>query len=193
LYKRGVHTAAVTYPVVESGRGRLRFICSASHTREDVDRTLEALIDAEREAEERQTLEDRVSGESEFEVDLSDPGRSGVEEWARAFSAYLKETLARAPGPTPNLAVSVGLPDNGEPITIVIHERDVTLGAHETTDTPFCSLLLTDSRTVSVLCLSDVQGLLHSICKGACVLSGQVEPFIWLIGRMADWQRDSYA
>jgi hypothetical protein len=34
-----------------------------------------------------------------------------------------------------------------------------------------------------------VQGLLDSIIKGACVLNGQVEPFIWLIGRMADWQR----
>ncbi|HEX7184878.1 MAG TPA: amino acid adenylation domain-containing protein [Thermoanaerobaculia bacterium] len=191
LYKRGVLTAAVTYPVVEIGRGRLRFICSASHTREDVDRTLEALIDAEREAEEeRQALEDRASGESEFEVA---PGRSGVEEWAKAFSAYLKETLARAHGPTPNLAVSVGLPDNGEPITIMIKERDVTLGARETTDTPFCSLLPTDNRAVSALCLSDVQGLLDSIIKGACVLNGQVEPFIWLIGRMADWQRDSSA
>lgn len=215
LYKRGVHTAAVTYPIVESGRGRLRFICSAAHTREDVDRTLAALIDAEREAEEeRQALEDRVSGDTEFEVDLSvgsshvhsapsqrdgdgssdaHPGRSGVEEWARAFSAYLKETLARAPGPIPNLAVSVGLPDDEEPITIVINERDVTLGAHETTDTPFCSLLPTDNRAVSSLCASDVQGLLDGICKGACVLDGQVEPFIWLIGRMADWQRDSSA
>jgi len=167
--------------VVEIGRGRLRFICSASHTREDVDRTLEALIDAEREAEEeRQALEDPVCD--------AHPGRSGVEEWANAFSAHLKETLARAPGPTPNLAVSVGLPDNGEPITIVINERDVTLGAHETTDTPFCSLLLTDDRAVTTLCSSDVQGLLDSICQGACVLNGQVEPFIWLIGRMADWQ-----
>jgi amino acid adenylation domain-containing protein len=191
LYKRGVHTAAVTYPIVESGRGRLRFICSASHTREDVDRTLEALIDAEREAEEEgQALEDRVSGDGASDAH---PGRSGVEEWAKAFSAYLKETLARAHGRAPNLAVSIGLPDNGEPITIVIHERDVTLGAHETTDTPFCSLLLTDNRAVSTLCLSDVQGLLHGICKGACVLNGQVEPFIWLIARMADWQRDSYA
>jgi 7-keto-8-aminopelargonate synthetase-like enzyme len=186
LYKRGVLTAAVTYPIVESGRGRLRFICSASHTREDVDRTLEALIDAEREAEEEgQALEDRSSD--------AHPGRSGVKEWAKAFSAYLKETLARAHGRTPNLAVSVGLPDNGEPITIMIKERDVTLGAHETTDTPFCSLLPTDNRAVSALCLSDVQGLLDSVCKGACVLNGQVEPFIWLIGRMADWQRDSSA
>ena len=195
LYQRGVLTAAVTYPVVESGRGRLRFICSASHTREDVDRTLEALIDAEREAEEeRQALEDRVSGEGEMDGSSdAHPGRSGVEEWAKAFSAYLQETLARAHGPTPNLAVSVGLPDHGEPITITINERDVTLGAHETTDTPFCSLLPTDDRAVSTLCSSDVQGLLHSVCKGACVLNGQVEPFIWLIGRMADWQRDTSA
>lgn len=211
LYQRGVLTAAVTYPVVESGRGRLRFICSASHTREDVDRTLEALIDAERDAEreaeeERQALDDRVSGDSELEVDLDGhPGRSGVEEWANAFSAYLKETLARAPdptrgstrGPAPHLAVSVGLPDDGEPITIRVDGRDVTLGAHETHelnetgDTPFCSLLLTDNRAVSTLCSSDVQGLLDSICQGACVLSGQVEPFMWLIGRMAESQRDS--
>jgi amino acid adenylation domain-containing protein len=194
LYKRGVHTAAVTYPIVESGRGRLRFICSASHTREDVDRTLEALIDAEREAEEEGTaFEDRVSGESGDGSSDAHPGRSGVEEWAKGFSAYLKEALARAHGRAPNLAVSVGLPDHGEPITMMINEWDVTLGAHETTDTPFCSLLLTDNRAVSTLCLSDVQGLLHSICKGACVLNGQIEPFIWLIGRMADWQRDSYA
>jgi hypothetical protein len=113
----------------------------------------------------------------------------------------LKETLARAHGRAPSLAVSVGLPDDGEPITIMIDERDVTLGAHETAheaahqtaDAPFCSLLLTDERAVSALCSSDVQGLLASMIKGACVLSGQVEPFIWLIGRMADRQRDSYA
>ncbi|HSL81676.1 MAG TPA: aminotransferase class I/II-fold pyridoxal phosphate-dependent enzyme, partial [Thermoanaerobaculia bacterium] len=199
LHERGVHTVAVTYPVVETGRGRLRFICSASHTREDVDRTLEALMEAEREAEgERQALGDRVSGDGDG-ASGAHPGRSGVEEWAEAFSAYLKETLAEAPGPTPNLAVSVGLPENGEPITIVINDRDVTLGAHgthethERRDTPFCSLLPTDGRAVSSLCSSDVQGLLHSICEGTCVLNGQVEPFIWLIGRLADWRGASSA
>lgn len=190
LYERGVHASAVTYPIVESGRGRLRFICSASHTREDVDRTLEALIEAEREAEEEsRASKERVSGGSELKMDDANPGRSGVKHWAEAFSAYLKETLARARRPAPSLAVSVGLPENGEPIMIVIDERDVTLGADETTDTPFCSLLLTDGRAVSTLCSSDVQGLLDSVCQGGCVLSGQVEPFIWLIGRMADWRR----
>lgn len=192
LYERGILTAAVTYPIVESGRGRLRFICSASHTREDVDRTVEALIDAEREVEEKgPALEDRAVSSDDH------PGRSGVEEWARAFGAHLKETLAKAPVRSPSLAVSVGLPDDGEPITITIDDRDVRLGARETgngtADAPFCSLLLTDERAAAALCSSDVQGLLESMLEGACVLSGQVEPFIWLIGRLADRQRFSDA
>ncbi len=192
LFERGVHTSAVTYPIVESGRGRLRFICSAAHSREDVDKTVEALIDAERQAEEElRAAADRRSD--------TPPERSGVEEWAEAFSAYLKESLARVPGPTPHLAVSVGLPDHREPMTIVIQGQDVTVaalqtvGALETLDLPFCSLLLTDHRAVSALCSPDVQGLLDSIIEGSCEMSGQVEPFIWLIGRMADWQRDSIA
>ena len=53
LYRRGIQTSAVTYPIVEVGRGRLRLICSAAHTREDVDRTLDALIEAEREVDAR--------------------------------------------------------------------------------------------------------------------------------------------
>jgi hypothetical protein len=211
LYARGIHAAAVTYPIVERGHGRLRFTCSASHTREDVDRTLEALIDAEREVKEnRQALKEQLSGDSELKADPSvgssdvhgvpshrtgggsseaHPGRSGVEEWANAFCAYLKGALARELGPTPKLAVSIGLPDNGKRITILINERDITLGPQETTHTPFCSLLLTDNRSISALCSSDVQELLANIIKGACVLNGQAEPFIWLIGRMADWQR----
>jgi amino acid adenylation domain-containing protein len=196
MYRRGVLTAAVTYPIVESGRGRLRFICSASHTREDVDRTLQALIEAEREAdEERQALDDHVPGDGESGVEpsaASGPGRSGVEAWANGFCSYLEETLARVSGPTPNLAVSIGLPDNGERITIVIDERHVTWGAHETTHVPMCSLLFANNTALSALCLSDVQGLLDGILKGSCVLNGQVEPFIWLIGRMVDSNRDCH-
>ena len=51
LYKRGVQTLAVTYPIVEVGRGRLRFICSAAHTHAEIDKTVEALIETEREVE----------------------------------------------------------------------------------------------------------------------------------------------
>ncbi|MRG96175.1 amino acid adenylation domain-containing protein [Polyangium spumosum] len=190
LYARGVHTAAVTYPIVESGRGRLRFICSASHTREDVDRTLEALIDAEREVEAGLSGGSRHVARAAGQRAGDGSRRADVEAWAKAFSAYVKETLARAPGPTPDLAVSVGLPDQNTPITIVIHARDVTLRDPGTTALPLCTLLPVDNQAVSSLCSSDVQGLLHDICKGTCVLSGQVEPFIWLMGRMVDWQRD---
>lgn len=182
MYKRGVQTSAVTYPIVESGRGRLRLICSAAHTREDVDKTLEALIEAEREADEQLAT---------AQADTKEPGisQSDVEEWANAFSAYLKKSVAKAPHPTPNLAMQVYLPDQEEPISIVVNERDVTLGAEEVSDLPTCSLLLTDNKTVSALRASNVQGLLHSISKGTCVLKGQVEPFIWLFGRMVEQQR----
>lgn len=211
LYARGIHTAAVTYPIVERGRGRLRFICSASHTRADVDRTLDALIEVEREVDgQRQALSDHAPGDSGLEADPpagtsgahgvpgqptgtgsgdAHPGRARVEEWANAFCAYLEGALARVAGPAPSLAVSVGLPDGGKPITIRVNERKVTWGDQETTHTPFCSLLLTDDRSVSALCSSDVQALLDSVVKGACVLNGQAEPFIWLIGRMAEWNR----
>ncbi len=211
LYARGIHTAAVTYPIVERGRGRLRFICSASHTRDDVDRTLEALIDAEREVEgNRQTLKDQVSDDSGVQANPSvgssgfygvpshptgegssdaPTGRPGVEEWANAFCVYLKGALAKVAGPTPKLVVSIGLLDDGKRITILVNERDITIGDQETTLTPFCSLLLTDKQSISALCSSDVQALLDTVIKGACVLNGQAEPFIWFIGRMADWQR----
>jgi 7-keto-8-aminopelargonate synthetase-like enzyme/acyl carrier protein len=189
LYRRGVHTVAVTYPIVETGRGRLRFICSAAHTRADVDRTLEALIEAEREAEEeRQAVADHVSGDSESAY----PGRSGVEAWASGFCSYLRETRARVSGPTPNLAVSIGLPDGGEPITIVIDEHHATWGAHATTPVPTCSLRFANDTALSALCSSDVQGLLDGVLKGSCLLNGQVEPFMWLIGRMVDSQRPTW-
>lgn len=206
LNERGIHTAAVTYPIVERERGRLRFICSASHTRDDVDRTLEALIDAEREVDgNRQALKDHVTGAGGLEPDPSvesggvggvpghrtgegsidpPPGRSDVEEWANAFCDYLKEALATLPGPTPSLTVSIRLTDEGKPITILINERDVALGSQVTAHMPFCSLHLLDRRAISALCLSDVQGLLDSVIKGACVLSGQTEAFVWFVGRI---------
>lgn len=38
------------------------------------------------------------------------------------------------------------------------------------------------------ICPSDVPGLLDGILDGSCVLTGPVEPFIWLARRMVDWQ-----
>ena len=73
----------------------------------------------------------------------------------------------------------------------MIHEQEVTLGTRP--DLPTCSLQLKDGQAMAALCASDVQALLRCICEGTCVLHGQVEPFIWLIGRMVDRQRDAVA
>ncbi len=182
LYQRGVQTSAVTYPIVESGRGRLRLICSAAHTREDVDKTLEALIEAEREVDEQLAATRDKTGDSNIT-------HQDVEVWGNGFADYLKTSIAEVSGPTPNLAISVSVSEQSEPITILCKDRDVTLSAQKGGDLPSCSLLLKDKAAVSALQASDVQGLLQSICKGSCVLKGQVEPFIWLIGRMVDQQQ----
>ncbi|MCF7220739.1 amino acid adenylation domain-containing protein [Marilutibacter chinensis] len=208
LHARGIHTTAVTYPIVERGRGRLRFICSASHTREDVDRTLQTLIDVEREAKAaRPAATAHAAGDNGSQADRSiasdedtgapgqqtqargaHPGRPGVEAWAAAFASHLQKMLAASSGPMPSLAVSIGLPDDGAPVAIRIDGRDVALAGPPAPHAPSCTLQLSDDRAISALCVSDVQSLLDSVIGGGCVLGGQVEPFVWLIGRMAERQ-----
>jgi hypothetical protein len=179
LYKRGVQTLAVTYPIVEIGRGRLRFICSAAHTHEEIDKTVAALIETEREV-------DAQIAATVDEVRDSNITHADVEVWANTFAAYLKKSIAEVYVPTPNLAISVRVPKEAEPIIILVKDGNVTLNACTVCNLPSCSLLLTDTFAVSALQSSDVQGLLHSICDGTCVLNGQVEAFVWLIGRIAD-------
>lgn len=179
LYQRGVQTLAVTYPIVEIGRGRLRLICSAAHTREDVDKTLEALIEAEREVDEQLAT-------TCDETENSNITHADIEVWANAFSSYLRKSIAEVSDPTPNLAISVSISEQSEPVTILVKDGDVTLSVHKSYDLPSCSLLFTEKTGVSALQSSDVQGLLQSICKGTCVLKGQVEPFIWFIGRIVE-------
>ena len=186
MYKRGVQTSAVTYPIVENGRGRLRLICSSAHTREDVDRTLDALIAAEREADEgKQSAGSRADDPEEPAITQSD-----IEKWMNDFAAYLKVSIAeKAARQTPDLVVTIRIPDREESFTIVINERDVTPGTKELPDLPMCSLLLKNNEAVSALHTSNVQELLYCISKGTCVLSGQVEPFIWLIARIVEKQQ----
>ncbi|MCO1335751.1 amino acid adenylation domain-containing protein [Microbulbifer sp. OS29] len=184
LYKRGIQTSAVTYPIVESGRGRLRFICSAAHTKEDVDRTLQALIEAERQVDSQQPV---VKDEP---LDI-DQAITQVESWASAFSQYLRKYLARVSIERPNLALSVSISGQDEPIRILSYDGNVTLSDHTISGVPGCSMVFTNKESVSALRLSDAQGLLQSVCTGSCVLNGQIEPFIWFIARMVDWQKDS--
>jgi len=179
LYKRGIQTSAVTYPIVESGRGRLRLICSAAHTLEDVDKTIEALIEAEREV-------DAQLAAILHETRDSNISRSDIEDWADTFSSYLKKWIAKVSIPTPDLVINVSVSEQSEPVTILVKDGGVTLSAQKDCKLPSCSLLLTDKAAVSALQSSDVQGLLNSIGNETCMLNGQVEPFIWLIGRIVD-------
>lgn len=48
LYERGIFSVTVGFPAVKLNQGRLRFIVNASHTREQIDRTLRALTEAGR-------------------------------------------------------------------------------------------------------------------------------------------------
>lgn len=186
LYQRGVQTSAVTYPIVESGRGRLRLICSAAHTKEDVDKTLEALIEAEREVDAQLAA---------IQIETKDAGITQIDatNWAHSFCTYLKKSLAEMAMPTPNLAISVHIAEPSTPTTLLVKDGDVILVDEQAEDLPTCSLLLTEQAAIAALQSCDVQGLLYSICKGTCVLKGQVEPFIWLIGRLVDQRKDIQA
>lgn len=177
MYQRGVQTSAVTYPIVEPGRGRLRLICSAAHTREDVDKTLAALIDAEHEYDNRTAAPAKEAGD--------DGGVAEVEGWLAALSAFVKPTLEAAS--CPDLAVTVRLAEEETPVTFAIREGVVHISDEPITDLPTCTLQL-NSEAVAALCRWDVQALLQHICDGGCLLNGQIEPFIWLIGRLVDHQ-----
>ncbi len=191
LFERGVHTSAVTYPIVESGRGRLRFICSAAHSRQDVDRTLEALIDAEREAEAQQSVIADCAADGPSAKLEAERVWKQVHGWTEAFAGYLEEWVLKVPDQTPNVAVSFRAIEAENVISINLHERTIRVGDPTPTDASSCSLLLTDHRAVAALCSSSVQGLLDHMLKGTCVLNGQVEAFVWLIGRMTEWNRVS--
>jgi 8-amino-7-oxononanoate synthase len=43
LFEQGVFSVAIVYPAVEPDQGRLRFIVNATHTREEIERTVEIL------------------------------------------------------------------------------------------------------------------------------------------------------
>ncbi|MGP4115058.1 amino acid adenylation domain-containing protein [Streptomyces sp. 4N509B] len=185
LLRRGVHAAAVTYPIVERGRGRLRFICSASHTRADVDATLQALIEAEAEAATAPAPHDAMDLREERDEE-SAPW--DVAHWADAFTTYLESVLAELPTPAPHLTVTIALPEDEGSLVVRINEHGVTREPDSTTATPACSLRLIDDAATAALCSRNVGRLLESVLAGACVLSGDTQVFVWLIGRLSDWQ-----
>ncbi|WP_144394736.1 amino acid adenylation domain-containing protein [Pleionea sediminis] len=192
LYKRGIQTSAVTYPIVENGRGRLRLICSAAHTKDDVDKTLAALIEAEREVDAMlETTKAQLKPVTKYPTrELKEK----VEQWTINFSKYLKQVIRAELTENsnrfiPDLAITIKVSEQCESFTIVINDGKVALSNQEGTDLPTCTLLLSDEEAVNALSLSDVQSLLKSIGKGAVTLNGQTEPFIWFIAKMVEQRK----
>lgn len=179
MYKRGVQTLAVTYPIVEIGRGRLRFICSAAHTHADIDKTLEALIEAEKEAKQqmKEITEKSTEGE-ELNVNFA--------HWTTDFANYLEYWMNNTSVPIPNLEISVRVSGNSQSNSIIIKDKNITTNHSKTTDLPSCSLLLKEAKAVSALEAFHLQGLLDCIFRGTCELNGQIEAFIWFFARFSD-------
>ncbi|MEL6537130.1 MAG: aminotransferase class I/II-fold pyridoxal phosphate-dependent enzyme, partial [Bacteroidota bacterium] len=178
LLQQGVQTSAVTYPIVEPGRGRLRLICSAAHTREDIDKTLAALIAAEREVDAQMA----IPGTEAKDTHVTEADRV---DWAQAFGTYLTEWIAESDALIPDLAISVRVPNQEQAIQLVISEGKVNMST-TSVELPTCELLFTDREAFIALQTSDVQGLLASISQGTCKLKGQVEAFIWLFARLVE-------
>ncbi|WP_246206038.1 amino acid adenylation domain-containing protein [Fulvivirga aurantia] len=178
LYKKGIQTSAVTYPIVESGRGRLRLICSAAHTKDDVDRTVEALIEVEREVDKEFKTKEKTNSSPVSYADL--------QVWANSFECYLTHTVSKNPEMTPDLEIVVSVPGKDNAVVITLSEGTVAMNKSKSDELPACSLLLTDDSALLALQSYNVQGLLKSICDGTCLLNGQVEPFIWLIARLVE-------
>ena len=185
MYKRGVQTSAVTYPIVEPGRGRLRLICSSAHTKEDVDKTLQALIEAEREV-------DAMLASAKSEIKATAVDEQALHAWTLDFAAYAKEVIAKAPKATPDLAITVKTADDTS-MTITVKEQEVSVGDASAEYLPTCTLSISDNLAVTALHNANVQALLQSICDGTCALKGQVEPFTWLIARLVDQNAASTA
>lgn len=187
LFRRGVHAAAVTYPIVERGRGRLRFICSASHTRADVDETLRALVEADAEAA---TVPGAHGDTDPREEGDEESTRYDVAHWADAFTAHLESVLAGLPAPAPRLAVTIVPPGGEDDLVIRIDGHGVTREPDGGAATPACSLRLVDDEAAAALCSGNVENLLASVVAGSCVLAGHTQPFVWLVGRLSDWQSE---
>ncbi|WP_155730603.1 aminotransferase class I/II-fold pyridoxal phosphate-dependent enzyme, partial [Pseudoalteromonas luteoviolacea] len=184
LYLRGVQTLAVTYPIVEKGRGRLRFICSASHTYEDIDYTVKALIEAEKEVnanfiQSTQNLESLDSVELESALTM-------LSNWVNKFTSYLKLHLQDCTGPQPALVVSIKLGAVEKSFTVKIEKGQVQLERSLSKNLPFCELYLTSNTAVDALINNNEQALLEAVCQTGCALKGRTETFVWFMARLIE-------
>ncbi|WP_105169514.1 amino acid adenylation domain-containing protein [Pseudoalteromonas sp. T1lg23B] len=184
LYKRGIQTSAVTYPIVESGRGRLRFICSAAHTREDVDATLQALIETQEEvcakSSETKLIKTRRSSTSEVAVDVND--------WLMCFADQLESDYLRQLV-IPDLALTIIQP-NEEAISLWLQDAKPYVGTLKDWSGAQFSMKFQTLEALESLRAYDPLQLLNDISENDCLLAGDIEPFIWFIARLTELNQD---
>ena len=181
LYQKGVQTSAVTYPIVEPGRGRLRFICSAAHTKDDVDKTLQALIEAEQEVDVQ--LKEIRGVQKNLEV-----SESNIKEWAQEFTEFLKDSVNENFIPTPDLAISIGTDKAEELVSIIYENGEISLSTKRPCTIPYAKLTIKDAPALKALKASDIQAILHNITTNSFKLEGQVEPFTWFVARVVEYK-----
>ncbi|MCF2859882.1 amino acid adenylation domain-containing protein [Pseudoalteromonas sp. SMS1] len=185
LYQRGVQTLAVTYPIVEKGRGRLRFICSAAHTYADIDHTVNALIEAEKEVNayfEQQQV--NISNANPVHLATS---LYALTSWRDTFAGYIKMYLQNTVTPQPELAISIKLQASEPPLTLTIEKGQLCVSQDAVGDLPYCELTLVSQKALEALKQHNVQSLLETVCQSGCILNGQSEVFVWFIARLIEY------
>ncbi|PTX58368.1 amino acid adenylation domain-containing protein [Kordia periserrulae] len=179
LYKKGVQTSAVTYPIVEPGKGRLRFICSAAHTKEDVDKTLAALIEAEKEVDAQLAIIRNATKNTNISL-------AALHDWSVSFIEFLKKQVHPQ---TPDLSIVLGIHETSESVAILVKSGNITLQNVQAENIPYCSLFFKESSGIAALKEANLQGLLQSVCNNDCILHGQTEPFVWFFAQIAAYQK----
>ncbi|KZN53098.1 hypothetical protein N474_22135 [Pseudoalteromonas luteoviolacea CPMOR-2] len=188
LYQRGVQTLAVTYPIVEKGRGRLRFICSASHTYEDIDHTVNALIEAEKEVNAHFAEHPHYSNTEFSELNTIIPA---LDDWLEEFACYLRVYSRSNTDSQPELAISLKLASDELPLTLKVENKHIVIVNDVIDNLPCCELLLTNREAQQALIEYDVQSLLEAICHSGCILKGQSEAFVWFVARLIERNQQS--
>ncbi|SME94801.1 amino acid adenylation domain-containing protein [Pseudobacteriovorax antillogorgiicola] len=186
LFKQGIQTSAVTYPIVESGRGRLRFICSAAHTREDVDKTLEALIEAEK-------LADLKMYETDNRVKFLSDHPTVLQKFRLWLPRFAEHVIALNTEHQKGLDLDLRfiIPDC-EPIGLCFRQGTYSLEVNGDATIPCCAISFDHIRYLETLYTHDISEFLFGISKGNCLLKGQTEAFVWLVGRLAEFRKNSH-
>ena len=187
MYKRGVQTSAVTYPIVEPGRGRLRLICSAAHTFEDVDKTLKVLKEAE------EVVDHQLKMSHNHHRKAKHMAQADLDKWASRFVEYLNSAVFTSQSLIPDLLISIKTLKASTPLNIVIDNGIAQMKSEHTDNVAKAVLLFKDDDALHALYRLSIQEILLSISQGTCVLEGDVEPFTWFMARIKGLHDNSLA